>query len=90
VGYRNGNPKIVAAFEVHEQVEGWGYHHTFKNNTVYMDQPYGAENTSRRMYVVDGWFSDFSVKDNLVDYGKGLVPAVGREYYNSDKVTYID
>ena len=90
VGYRNGNPKIAAAFEVHEQVEGWGYHHIFKNNIVYMDQPYGAENTSRRMYVVDGWFSDFSVKDNLVDYGKGLVPAVGMEYYNSDKVTYID
>lgn len=90
IGYRNGNPKIVAAFEVHEQAEGWGYHHVFENNTLYMDQPYGAENTSRRMYVVDGWFSDFSVKNNLVDYGNGLVPAIGREYYNSDKVTYIE
>ncbi|MBR4628590.1 MAG: DUF4434 domain-containing protein [Ruminococcus sp.] len=90
VGYRNGNPKIVAAFEVHEQVEGWGYHHIFENNTLYMDQPYGAENTSRRMYVVDGWFSDFSVKNNLVDYGNGLVHADSWEFYNSDNVTYLE
>ena len=89
VGYRNKNPKIVAAFEVHEQAEGWGYHHVFENNTLYMDQPYGAENTSRRMYVVDGWFSDFSVKDNRVDYGEGLVSADSWEYYNSDHVTYL-
>ena len=88
VGYRNGNPKIVAAFEIHEQAEGWGLHHVFENNTVYMDQPYGAENTLRRMYVVDGWFSDFTVKNNKVDYGSGLVPANSREYYNSDYVTY--
>lgn len=90
VGYRNGNPKIVAAFEVHEQVEGWGYHHVFENNMLYMDQPYGAENTSRRMYVVDGWFSDFSVSGNKVDYGEGLVPADSNIYYNSNKVTYLD
>ena len=89
VGYRNGNPKIAAAFEVHEQVQGWGYHHVFENNTLYMDQPYGAEDTSRRMYVVDGWFSDFSVKNNMVDYGNGLVPADSWEYYNSDYVTYL-
>ena len=89
IGYRNNNKKIVAAFEVHEQVEGWGYHHVFENNTLYMDQPYGAENTSRRMYVVDGWFSDFSVKNNKVDYGKGLVSADSREFYNSDNVTYL-
>lgn len=90
VGYRNGNPKIAAAFEIHEQAEGWGLHHVFENNTVYMDQPYGAENTSRRMYVVDGWFSDFTVKNNKVDYGSGLVPANSREYYNSDYVTYAE
>ena len=87
-GYRNGNPKIIAAFEIHEQVEGWGYHHIFENNTVYMDQPYGAEDTSRRMYVVDGWFSDFTVKNNLADLGNGLVPADSWEFYNSDHVTY--
>lgn len=90
IGYRNGNPKIVAAFEIHKQVEEWGYHHVFENNTLYMDQPYSSENTSRRMYVVDGWFSDFSVKNNLVDYGDGLVLADSREYYNSGNVTYLD
>ncbi len=90
IGYRNGNPKIVAAFELHDQVDGWGYHAVFENNTVYMDQPYGAENTGRRMYVVDGWYADFSVKNNMVDYGNGLVPANSWEYYNSDYVTYLE
>ncbi len=90
VGYRNGNEKIVAAFELHDQVDGWGYHATFVNNTVYMDQPYGAVDTSRRMYVVDGWYADFSVKNNMVDYGNGLVLANSWEYYNSDYVTYLE
>ncbi|MGN0585236.1 MAG: glycosyl hydrolase family 8 [Ruminococcus sp.] len=89
-GYRNGNANIVAAFELHEQVDGWGYHCTFTDNTLYMDQPYGAVDTSRRMYVVDGWYSDFSVKNNLVDYGEGLIPANSWEYYNSDYVTYLE
>ena len=88
-GYRNGNPKIVAAFEIHEQVQGWGYHQVFENNTLYMDQPYGAENTNRRMYVVDGWFSDFTVKSNQVDYGEGLVPADKKYHYNCDNVSII-
>lgn len=90
IGYRNGNTNIVAAFELHEQVEGWGYHCIFIDNTVYMDQPYGAVDTSRRMYVVDGWYSDFSVKNNLVDYGSGLAAADSWEYYNSDYVTYLE
>ena len=51
-----------AASELHDQVENWGYKCVFTDNTVYMDQPYGAVDTSRRMYVVNGWFSDFSVK----------------------------
>lgn len=89
-GYRNGNPKIVAAFEIHDQVDGWGYHHVFENNTVYMDQPYGAENTNRPMYVVDGWFSDFTVKNNKVDYGNGLIAADKPEFYNSDQVTFLE
>jgi len=89
-GYRNGNTNIVAAFELHLQVEEWGYHCVFTDNTVYMDQPYGAVDTNRRMYVVDGWYSDFSVKNNLVDYGNGLVPADSWEYYNSDYVTYLE
>ncbi len=90
IGYRNGNSNIVAVFELHEQVEGWGYHCIFTDNTVYMDQPYGAVDTSRRMYVVDGWYSDFSVRNNQVDYGNGLVPADSWEYYNSDYVTYLN
>lgn len=90
IGYRNGNTNIVAAFELHEQVEGWGYHCIFTDNTVYMDQPYGAVDTSRRMYVVDGWYSDFSVRNNQVAYGNGLVPADSWEYYNSDYVTYLN
>ncbi|MGN1036467.1 MAG: right-handed parallel beta-helix repeat-containing protein [Ruminococcus sp.] len=89
-GYRNENKKIVSAFELHEQVEGWGYHCIFTDNILYMNQPYGAEDTSRRMYVVDGWYSDFSVKNNQVDYGNGLVSADSREFYNSDYVTYLD
>lgn len=89
-GYRNGNKKITAAFELHEQVQGWGYHCTFTGNTLYMDQPYGAEDTSRRMYVVDGWYSDFSVKNNFVDYGSGLTAADSWKYYNSDYVTYLN
>ncbi|MGN1086060.1 MAG: right-handed parallel beta-helix repeat-containing protein [Porcipelethomonas sp.] len=89
-GYRNGNANIVAAFELHEQVSGWGYHCTFTDNTLYMDQPYGAIDTSRRMYVVDGWYSDFSVKNNKVDYGNGLTAADSWEYYNSDYVTYLE
>ncbi len=89
IGYRNGNVKIVAAFELHEQIEGWGYGCSFQNNTVYMDQPYGAENTERRMYVVDGWFSDFAVYNNMVDYGEGLFEAQA-ENYNSDYVVFLN
>ena len=87
-GYRDGNSKIVAAFELHEQVSGWGYHAHFANNTLYMDRPYGEVDTSRRMYVVDGWYSDFSVQHNLVDYGEGLSEA-GENCYNLDQVTFL-
>ena len=88
-GYRNKNPKIVAAFEIHEQAEGWGYHHIFENNTLYMDREYGEQDTSRRMYAVDGWFSDITVKHNLADFGNGLaeVPA---EYYNAADIVFSE
>ncbi len=87
IGYRNGNSNIVAAFEIHEQVAEWGYRCSFRDNTLYMDREYGEVDTSRRMYVVDGWFADFTVKNNMVDYGSGLVEALP-EYYNSDYVTF--
>lgn len=86
-GYRENNPQIVAGFEIHNQVDGWGVHHRFENNVLYMDREYGEIDTSRRMYVVDGWFSDFEVYNNLVDYGNGLVESLP-EYYNSSYVTF--
>lgn len=61
---------------------------TFTNNALYMDRPYGEIDTSRRMYVVDGWYSDFKVKQNLVDYGSGLQEAMV-EWYHSDQVTFL-
>ena len=61
---------------------------TFANNTLYMDRPYGEIDTSRRMYVVDGWYSDFKVKQNLVDYGSGLQETTA-EWYHSDQVTFL-
>ena len=61
---------------------------TFANNALYMDRPYGEIDTSRRMYVVDGWYSDFKVKQNLVDYGSGLQETTA-EWYHSDQVTFL-
>ena len=89
VGFRNQNKKVVAAFEVHNIVEGWGNGHIFSNNVLYMDRPYGEVDTNRRMYVVDGWDLKFSVKNNKVDYGNGLIDANSWEFYNSDYVTYL-
>ncbi len=87
MGYRNANPQIVAAFEIHEQVSGWGNGCIFRDNTLYMDREYGEIDTSRRMYVVDGWFAAYTVSGNLVDYGNGLTEAIPA-YYNSDYVTF--
>ena len=90
VGFRNKNPKVEAAFEVHRLAEGWGDGNRFENNVVYMDRPYGEIDTSKRMYVVDGWNMKFSVKNNKVDYGEGLIDANTAEFYNSRLVTYLD
>ena len=92
LGYRCQNPKVVAAFEIHEQVEGWGYHHIFEDNTLYLDREYSEVDPSRRIYVVDGWFSDFTVRNNLVENGTGGTGAVPAkpELYNSDYVTFAD
>lgn len=89
VGYRNNNKNIVASFEIHRIVEEWGDGHIFINNVVYMDRPYGEVDTNRRMYVVDGWDLKFSVKNNKVDYGEGLIDANSWEFFNSDLVTYL-
>lgn len=37
VGYRNGNGVIVDAFQVHQQVSGWGFNADFNGNTLYLD-----------------------------------------------------
>lgn len=89
IGYRNNNPNIVAAFEIHDQVDGWGYQSVFENNTLYMDREYGEVDLSRKIYVVDGWFSDFTVKNNFVDYGNGLREAF-QEDYNSDNILFLN
>ena len=93
VGYRCLNPEIVAAFEIHEQVEGWGYHHVFADNILYLDREYSEKDPSRRIWIVDGWFSDFTVKNNLVEYDDpnqtSAMPAKP-EYYNSEHITFAD
>ena len=90
VGFRNKNPKVEAAFEVHRLAEGWGDGHRFMNNVVYMDRPYGEVDTNKKMYVVDGWNMKFSVKNNKVDYGEGLIDANSDEFFNSKLVTYLE
>jgi Right handed beta helix region len=37
VGYRNGNEVIADAFQVHQQVSGWGLNADFNGNTLYLD-----------------------------------------------------
>lgn len=87
-GYRQNNKNIVAAFELHEQVEGWGYNAVFENNTLYLDREYGEIDTSRRLYVVDGYFSTFTVKNNMVDYGSGLT-ACTKDYLKGKNITIL-
>ncbi len=87
-GYRQNNKNIVAAFELHKQVEGWGYNAVFENNTLYLDREYGEIDTSRRIYVVDGYFSTYTVKNNMVDYGNGLVECT-RDYLKGKNITFI-
>ena len=90
VGFRNKNSKVEAAFEVHRLAEGWGDGHRFINNVVYMDRPYGEIDTNKKMYVVDGWNMKFSVKNNKVDYGEGLIDANSAEFYNSRLVNFLE
>lgn len=39
--YRNNNPYITMAFQVHQQLDGWGLRNSIMGNTVYMDIPTG-------------------------------------------------
>lgn len=87
-GYRENNKNIVAAFELHEQVDGWGYNAVFENNTLYLDREYGEIDTNRRIYVVDGYFSTFTVKNNMVDYGSKLTTCT-KDYLKGKNITIL-
>ena len=50
-----------------------------------MDTPNGGKNNDKKLYIVDGVNTKFDVKNNLVDYGEGLIEANTEEYYNFDK-----
>ena len=90
VAYRNSNQYIAAAFRIKKAVEDSGDGSKFVNNVLFMDRPYGEKKKDIRMYIVDGVDFKFSVKNNRVDYGKGLISADSEEYYNSDFVTFIE
>lgn len=55
-----------------------------------MDRPYGQINPEKRMFIVDGVDAQFSVKNNKVDYGNGLLDADSKEFYNSELVTFLE
>ena len=90
VAYRNLNQYIAAAFRIKKAVEDSGDGNKFINNVLFMDRPYGEKKKDIRMYIVDGIDFKFSVKNNRVDYGEGLISANSKEYYNSDFVTFIE
>jgi parallel beta-helix repeat protein len=54
--YRNGNSKIVDAFQVHERATGWGFNNDFRDNTVYLD--------NSTPYVVNVASGSAKVKNN--------------------------
>ena len=90
VFFRDGNKNITSAFQIKKLVEESGDGNKFVNNILFMDRPYGEIDTKKRMYIVDGENAKFSVKNNKVDYGEGLIDAKGEEFYNSDSVTYLE
>ena len=90
VGFRNKNANIEAAFEVEKIVEDSGDGNKFVNNILFMDGPYGEKSTEKRLYVVDGVGAEFSVKNNKVDYGEGLINADTKEFYNSELVNFLE
>jgi hypothetical protein len=90
VFYRNENRNIASGFEIKKLVEESGDGNEFVDNILFMDRPYGEIDTKKRMYIVDGENTKFSVKNNKVDYGNGLIDAESEEFYNSDSVTYLE
>ena len=88
--YRNLNKNIIGAFEIIKIAEETGDGNKFVNNVLFMDRPDAETRTKQRMYVVDGLNTTFSVKNNKVDYGEGLIDADNKEFYNSDSVTFLE
>ena len=88
--HRNLNKYIVAAFEIKKLFNDSGDGNRFENNVLFMDRPYGQIDSEKRMYVVDGADAQFSVKNNKVDYGNGLLDANSNEFYNSELVNFLE
>ena len=90
VAYRSENKNIVAAFETKKVFEDTGDGNIFENNVLFMNRPYGEIDREKRMYVVDGEDAQYSVKNNKIDYGEGLLDANSEEFYNSELVTFLE
>ena len=90
VAHRNLNKNIIHAFKVEKHVEDSGDGNKFVNNVLFMDSPYGGKNNDKRMYIVDGFNTTFYVKNNIVDYGEGLINAYNKEYYNFGSITFLE
>ena len=89
VAYRKVNKNIVAAFAIKKVFEDTGDGNKFENNILFMDSPYRDIESEKRLYVVDGVDAQFSVKNNKVEYGEGLLNANSEEFYNSESVTFL-
>ena len=76
----------MAAFKVEKPVEKSGEGNKFMNNVLYMDRPYREIDTAKRIYIVDGGYSKFSVKNNKIDYGDGLLNGDDEKYYNFTEI----
>ena len=63
--------------------EDTGDGNIFEDNVLFMDRPYGQIDHEKRLYVVHGECTRFSVKNNKVIYGEGLLDANTEEFYNS-------
>ena len=86
VGYRNENNNIGAAFKAKKSEEKSGEGNKFMNNVLCMDRPYGEIDTAIRIYIVDGWYFKFSVINNKLDYGDGLLNGDDEKYYNFKEI----
>lgn len=71
--YRNNNPTVVDAFQIHVQVDGWGIDNEVYDNILYLDD--------ETPYVLTGW------DGSVTAYNNTRIPA-GNMYYG-DAITEI-